>query len=104
MVLEISAIEDLNDIVSRNTFVVLDFFTPECPPCKVLSPIIDQLSNQFSQITFLKVDCHSNNTIAKQFDIGAVPVLVYIKNGIVVAKTMGGDQSEIISTIKTNLL
>ena len=104
MVLEISEMEDLNAIVSRNTFVVLDFFTRECPPCKLLSPVIEQLSKHFSQITFLKVDCHSNNTIAQPFEIGAVPVLVYIKNGIVVAKTMGGDQSEIISTIQTNLL
>jgi thioredoxin 1 len=104
MVLEISAMEDLNDIVSRNTFVVLDFFTPECPPCKLLSPVIEQLSKDFSQITFLKVNCNSDNTIARPFEIGAVPVLVYIKNGIVVGKTMGADQKEIIYTIQKQLL
>lgn len=104
MVLEIFDISDLNDIVSLNTFVVIDFFLQECPPCKLLSPFIEQLSKEYSQITFLKVDCKVGSKIASQFEIGAVPVLVYIKNGIIVDKTAGGDQAGIISTIKKCLL
>ena len=99
MVYEISRMEELTNIVDDNTFVILDFFTPTCPPCKLLAPFIETLSDEFTQITFLKVDCQSDNTIARPFEIGAVPVLVYIKNGNIVGKTMGADQKEILGMI-----
>ena len=96
---EIYDIEELNSIVGANTFVVVDFFTPECPPCKLLAPFIEVLREEYTQITFLKVNCNKQNNIAPQFQIAAVPVLLYIKNGKVVNKTMGADRQEILATI-----
>jgi len=101
MVREINSMETLKTIVDGNTFVVVDFFTPGCPPCKKLAPFIEEINKQYTQITFLKVNCQAQNNIAQEFDVGAVPVLIYIKNGKVVGKTLGTDEQEILTTLNS---
>ena len=101
MAFEISTMADLTSLIQGNTFVILKFFTPTCPPCKKLAPFIDLLSEDLQQITFLQVNCHSDNDIAKAFEIGAVPVLIYFNNGKIVGKTMGADEAEIKTSIRT---
>jgi len=59
MVREINSMETLKTIVDGNTFVVVDFFTPGCPPCKKLAPFIEVIDKHYTQITVLKVNCEA---------------------------------------------
>ena len=95
----ITKLEELNNHCQNNTFVLLYFSSPTCPPCKHLTPFIEAICENFPQITFLKINCHSENEIAPHFEIGAVPVTIYIKNDEVAGKVLGGDKEEIMSTI-----
>lgn len=96
---EIREMDELIHHCNNNTFVVVDFYTPKCPPCTTLAPFIEKLARENPHITFKKVNCLEENNIALPNEISAVPVLLYIRNHKVVHKTLGGDINEILNAI-----
>ena len=85
---------NFNEIINNNKFVVVDFFANWCGPCKMLSPVIEDLSNEMSNITFLKVNVDNNSEIAEQFQIMSIPALIFFKDGKVISKTVGFQPKE----------
>ena len=69
--------------------VLVDFFATWCGPCKMLSPVIEQVSNEHPELTVLKVDVDELPSIAGKYGIQAIPTLFLMKNGKVVANQMG---------------
>lgn len=85
------------NIVNSNEFnneikegiVFVDFFANWCGPCKMLSPIVDEVSNELTDVKFIKVDVDASPDIAKSYGIMSIPTLIIFKNGNMVAKQMG---------------
>jgi thioredoxin 1 len=75
--------------------VVIDFFADWCVPCRKIAPIYTQYSEQYSEITFLKVNVDDADGVAEAFDVEALPTFLFLNNGIVVTKFSGGN-SEIL--------
>jgi thioredoxin 2 len=62
--------------------VMVDFFSPTCGPCRMLSQVIDNLAKQFAgRIIIAKLDTAKNANIPSQFQIRGVPTLIFFKNG-----------------------
>ena len=61
--------------------VVVDFFATWCGPCKMLSPVIDELSGELENVNFVKVDIDQSMDLAQKFKIVSVPTLKVFKNG-----------------------
>ena len=61
--------------------VVVDFFATWCGPCKMLSPVIDELSGELENVNFVKVDIDQSMDLAQKFKILSVPTLKVFKNG-----------------------
>ena len=98
----VQQIREMSELIyhcDNNTYVIVDFFTPKCPPCNHLAPFIEKLALENPHITFKKVNCLEENDIALPHGITAVPVLLYIKNRKVANKTLGGDMHEILDAI-----
>lgn len=71
-----------NEVLIPNTPVVVDFWAPWCCPCKMLTPVLDKLSNELSnKVKFVKVNIDSNPLIAQSFNISSIPTLLIFKNG-----------------------
>ena len=71
--------QEFKELIQNGT-VLVDFFATWCGPCKMLSPLLEEISNE-SDILILKVDVDEASALAAEFTIQAVPTLVLFKNG-----------------------
>ncbi len=70
-----------DDAVKEGHIVVVDFYGTGCPPCKKLSPIIEQLAKELPDIKFMKVNTATNNALANKYGIRSIPQLFFFKGG-----------------------
>lgn len=94
--------ENFNEIFdNRNNVCVVDFFANWCGHCKMLSHILEELSNEYTNINFYKVNVDDSTSLARNYGVMSIPTLIFFKNNEVI-KTMIGLQSkdELISAIK----
>ena len=69
--------------------VIVDFFATWCGPCKMLSPVLEDLASDRDSIDIVKVDIDESMNLARQYGIMSVPTLVLMKDGKILAKTSG---------------
>jgi thioredoxin 1 len=70
--------------------VLVDFWAEWCGPCRMIGPIVEELSHEYDgKILVAKVDVDSNNAIATQFGIRNIPTILFFKNGQVADKQVG---------------
>ena len=69
--------------------VLLDFWASWCGPCRMLSPILDQVAAEHSEIKLGKINVDEQPELAQQFDVMSIPTLVVYKNGQKVNETVG---------------
>lgn len=76
-VIEIKNDEEFEDqVASLNGPCVLDFYTDWCPPCKMLAPVFEQVSNEVEDVKFFKINAESAAETAQSFGVMSVPTLV----------------------------
>jgi len=70
--------------------LAVDFYADWCGPCKIMSPIFEEVAREASQkVTFAKVNVDENPLTAEKFYIMGVPTILYFKNGKFADKTVG---------------
>lgn len=89
MALEINN-NNFEEITKSDKLVIIDFWATWCGPCRALSPIMDELSEEYKEDVIIgKCDTEENNDIAMQFGVRNIPMLVFLKNGEVVETLVG---------------
>ncbi len=82
--------ENFQDVVMNSDKpVLLDFWAPWCGPCRMVSPIIDEIADERSDITVGKINVDEQVALAQQFRVMTIPTLMVIKNGQVVHQSAG---------------
>ena len=76
--------ENFNEIVEKNKIVFIDFWAEWCGPCKQYGPIFEEVSNEFEDVVFGKVNTEEEQEIAAYFQIRSIPTTAAIKEGVVV--------------------
>lgn len=78
------------EVIEAKTPVLVDFWAEWCMPCKMLTPTIDALADEFAgKAKIGKVDTDANRQISVQFGISAIPTVIIFKNGQVAKKFVG---------------
>lgn len=81
--------EEFNEVVA-NGYTLVDFFATWCGPCKMLTPVLEQVSADYEgTVNFVKVDVDQNGELAQQFGVMSIPNLFLLKDGKQVASTLG---------------
>jgi thioredoxin 1 len=88
MALEITD-QSIDEVLSQNEITVIDFWADWCGPCKMLGPVIDQLSLDNPDIVIGKLDVMSNELTSRKYDITGIPCVIFFKNGEEVDRVKG---------------
>jgi len=92
-------------VVAENTIVVADFYAEWCGPCKVVGPILEQLSNEYEgRVVIGKVNIDDNPNTTVAMGIRNVPTLLFYKNGELVDKQVGASAPNVLRSKIDNLL
>lgn len=76
-------------VLNADKPVLLDFYADWCAPCRMLSPIVDQIAEEAEQFVVGKINVDEESALAQQFGVMNIPTLVVIKNGEVVNRASG---------------
>ena len=61
--------------------VVVDLFATWCGPCKMLSPILDEISEEITTTKFYKIDVDDNEDVAREYNVMSIPTVLVFENG-----------------------
>lgn len=92
----------LEEVLATDKLVIIDFWAEWCGPCKMVGPIIDQISDEYEgKVVVGKVDVDNNDNATAKYGIRNIPTILYIKNGEIVDKVVGaGSKSAFVEKIE----
>lgn len=70
------------EVLDNETPVLVDFWAPWCGPCRMVAPVVDEISEQYDgQVKVVKVNTDENPSVASQYGIRSIPTLMIFKGG-----------------------
>ena len=88
-VIELTQENYQKEVIESDKPVLIDFFATWCGPCKMVSPVVDQIAHERPDIKVCKLDVDKNLDLARTFQVMSVPTLVAMKNGKMINKIIG---------------
>jgi thioredoxin 1 len=99
---------DLNfrEEISRYPVMLIDFWAPWCGPCRMVSPIIEQLASEYAgRVVFGKLNIDENQMVPRSFGIQSIPTMMILKNSRVVDILVGAlPKAQIETKLRQHLL
>ncbi|CAH1779454.1 unnamed protein product [Owenia fusiformis] len=94
-----------------NTFInsdagklfVIDFWAEWCGPCRIIGPKFEEMSKEFSDASFAKVNVDDADEISEDHGVSALPTFLLFKNGKKIAEVIGASEEKLRETIKSNM-
>ncbi|MDR2660454.1 MAG: thioredoxin [Lactobacillaceae bacterium] len=98
--MSVSIVNDKNFNEETNKgIVVTDFWAEWCGPCKMQSPVIEDMANNITDVKFNKIDVDQNKDTARNLSIMAIPTLIIKKDGEIVERLTGFHTKEMLLKI-----
>lgn len=80
----------VDEVLMADRLVVVDYWADWCSPCKQIAPIIEELSNEYPNVKFVKVDTNANTNLAAEQGVLSLPTLQFFQGGRVAKSLSGG--------------
>ncbi len=100
--LKITAANFENELLRSDKPVLLDFYADWCGPCKMLSPVLSEIADEYVDvIRVAKVNVDDEPELAMKFGVSSIPMLVLFKNGKIISTSVGyRPKDEILNELK----
>lgn len=93
------------EVTNSDIPVMIDFYADWCGPCKMMSPIVNQMADKYDgKVKIGKVNVNQNPELAGRFGIMSIPSFLFIKDGKVVNSSVGGMSPDMLSSKIDTLL
>jgi len=97
LVLELNS-KNLEDAIRNNPSLVVDCWAPWCGPCRMMSPVIDELATDLAgRVTFGKLNTDENQDIAMRYQVQAIPTLLIFKDGKLADRKVGALPKKVLA-------
>ncbi len=80
---------NFDDVLNSDKPVLLDFYADWCGPCRMVSPLVDEIAKENPQYLVGKINVDNEEELAQEFGVSSIPMLVVLKNGQIVNKAVG---------------
>ena len=77
------------EVMQASVPVLIDYWAEWCGPCRMVSPVVDEIAEERTDIKVGKVNVDEQMELAAKFGVMSIPMLVVIKNGEIVSKAVG---------------
>lgn len=74
---------------STDKYIVADFYASWCGPCSMIAPVLEEISEEYSDVEFVKIDVDDANKLAIELKISSIPCIVAFKDGEEYARSVG---------------
>lgn len=89
------------EVIAYDGKVLVDFWAEWCGPCMMLSPIVDEIAEEMDDIKVCKVNCDEARELAQEYNIMAIPAVLYFENGEEKDRSIGlVDKADLLNMIK----
>lgn len=84
----INSVSEFDETIKQGR-VLVDFFATWCGPCRMIAPVLEELSEERSDVVIVKVDVDQLPELARRYGVMSIPTLFLFQNGLIINKTMG---------------
>lgn len=88
MLIHVESVNQFDELTSKGN-VVVDFYANWCGPCKMLTPVLEELVEERSDLVVVKVDVDKFHEIASKYSVSSIPTIIIFKDGKEVNKNIG---------------
>lgn len=88
--------ENFDEVIKNNPIVLVDFWAAWCGPCRMLSPIIDEIAEEMDDIVVGKVNVDNEGELAQRYGVMSIPTIVVFENGEVKTTSVGVKPKDVI--------
>ena len=101
MVNEITSSQQFEqEVLNSASPVFVDFWADWCGPCRIVSPVVEELSKEYGdKVNFVKVNVDQNNELARKYNVFSIPTLAIFKDGQVVSQKVGASSKDSYKTM-----